>query len=153
SFSSKKFVQRERNHSPAGRRAGRKQYHVGQTCRTHTITLLLSFLVVRSLFPGTPPNGRAILPRICDILRPTAQPVSVASPLTSFHARVRNAGAEAVPLSPARANVLKRPATTWRAAGPGASRTYRRAPGGPGSGGGSGPPTRQMCDSGLLANI
>src|SRR5438045_1871445 len=82
------------------------------------VTLLLSFAVVYWFSPNKRPGDRAIPPRICDIPRPTAPPVSAARPAIAFHERARNAGVAAIPPFPARAGVLIPPATTSRVVGP-----------------------------------
>src|SRR5262249_46291936 len=76
----------------------------------------LSFQWVSWFFPNRHKGDRAIPPKICDIPPPIARPVSAAWDLAAFRARVRNDDAGAAPLFPARANVLRQPAMTSRAA-------------------------------------
>src|SRR5437667_610352 len=62
------------------------------------------------------PGDRVSLPRTCGTLPPIGPLASKVWPQVAFRGRAHNAGAEAVRPSPILADVLKLPATTWRAA-------------------------------------
>src|SRR4030095_4217413 len=112
------------------------------------VTLLLSFAVVHLFFLNRQQGDRAIPPRICDIPRPTAPPVSTAWPPIAFREcarRVDNVGAGAIPPFPERANVSRRLGATCHSAAPNPSRTGHPVSVAPGSAAGLDPPGRRRC--------
>src|SRR5213082_2160632 len=113
------------------------------------VTLLLSFAVLYSFSPNTRPGDRVILPRICDIPRPTAPPVSTAWLPISFREcarRADNVAAGVIPPFPAPANVSRRLGATCHSGGPNPSRTCHPVSVAPGSAAGLDPPGRRRCD-------
>src|SRR6266480_2771532 len=136
-FLSAKLAHHKSGQSAARRRAGSDQSRIRQADRTHRVSSFLSCRFAYASSPNTRPGDRAILPKTCDILPPTARPVSAAWLPTLFRARAHSGDAGAALLFPARANVLRQPATTSHVAAPDGSRIYRRVQDAPGCAGAS----------------
>src|SRR5438874_7747649 len=103
--------------------------------------------------PDKRPAGRRILPRTCDIPRPTARPASAALLPTAFDAHGRSAGAGVVLPSPAPATVSKSRAATWNEVWPDRLRSGHLGLVVPASGAGSDRPRRRKFGQVGLRNI
>src|SRR4029077_1290975 len=118
-FLSAKIVHHKSGQSAARRRAGSDQSRIRQADRTHRVSSFLSCRFASASFLNTRPVDRATPPKTCDIPPPTALPAGAAWRRVAFRGRAHSAGVEAVRPSRARANALRPPEVTSRAAAPG----------------------------------
>ena len=110
---------------------------------------LLPCAIVYGVVPNTRRDDRAILPKICDIPRPTATPVSMARLAIASREcarRADNVAAGAIRPVPAPADVLRLRGETSHSAAPDRSRSGHRASAAPESAGEWDRPGQRRCD-------
>src|SRR5438874_3830713 len=112
-----KFVRGKGDQAAARGGAGRDQREIGDAYRAHRVISPPSHVTIRWFFPERRPTDRAIPPRICGILPPTARPLSMVWLPIAFHERGHTAGVEAGLPFPGRGDALKSRAATWRRGG------------------------------------